>query len=119
VKLLKGDLFEGLKSLELEGKIDMVVSNPPYIARIDIEDLQEEVKHEPIEALNGGEDGLKFYKKIIPSSKKYLKKGGKVVLEIGYDQRESVSQIFEEENYEAIEVVKDLQGHDRVVIAEF
>lgn len=120
VKLIRGDSFQGLEPLGLEGKIDIVVSNPPYIPRQVIEGLQEEVKkYEPIEALSGGEDGLDFYRDIIPSSKKYLKKGGKIALEIGFDQGESVSQLFREEGYKEIDVVKDLQGLDRVVAAIF
>ncbi len=119
VKLLKGDLFKGIKSLKLERKVDIVVSNPPYIPKGIIANLQEEVKtYEPIEALNGGEDGLNFYRIIIPESKKYLKKFGKLVLEIGYDQGESVYHMFKNEGYENIEIIKDLQGHDRVVVGD-
>lgn len=119
VKLLKGDLFKGIESLHLEEKVDIIVSNPPYIPSETIENLQEEVKkYEPIEALDGGKDGLYFYRRIIPESKKYLNKTGILTLEIGYDQGEKVSTIFETEGYENIEIIKDLQGHDRVVVGQ-
>ncbi len=119
VKLLKGDLFQGIESLQLEKKVDIIISNPPYIPNKTIEGLQDEVKkYEPIEALDGGEDGLNFYRRIIPESRKYLKKSGLVALEIGYDQGEKVSSLFKYEGYENIRIIKDLQGLDRVVVGE-
>lgn len=119
VRLLKGDLFKGIENLNLEEKVDIIVSNPPYIPSKTINSLQEEVKkHEPIKALDGGEDGLDFYRRIVPESKKYLNKTGLLVLEIGYDQGEKVSNIFKAEGYRDIEIIKDLQGHDRVVVGK-
>ncbi len=119
VKLLKGDLFQGIKPLQLEGKVDIILSNPPYIPSKTIESLQDEVKkYEPMEALDGGEDGLDFYRRIIPESKKYLNKSGILVFEIGYDQGEKVSSLFKDEGYENIKIIKDLQGLNRVVVGE-
>jgi len=116
VKLYKGDLFEGIEGLGLEGKFHIIASNPPYIARKDIDSLQREVKdYEPIEALYGGEDGLDYYRRIIPDSKKYLREEGLLVLEIGFDQGKDVVHMMEEEGFKEVKVIKDLQGLDRVV----
>lgn len=112
VKLYKGDLFEGLEEM----KFHIIASNPPYIPDKDIKTLQKEVKYyEPITALAGGEDGLDFYRKIIPKSKDYLNHEGLLILEIGYDQGLRVKKIFKNEGYKDIGVLKDLQGLDRVV----
>lgn len=119
VKLLKGDLFQGIKYLQLEKKADIIISNPPYIPTKIIDNLQDEVKkYEPIEALDGGKDGLDFYRKIIPESTKYLNKAGFVALEIGYDQGKKVYSFFKDEGYKNIKIIKDLQGFDRVVVGE-
>lgn len=116
VVLCKGDMFCGIKPLQLGGKIDIIVSNPPYIPTEDIEKLQVEVKdYEPRRALDGGMDGLDFYNKIIPESKDYLIKGGILAFEIGYDQGEIVKDIFIKEGFKDVKVIKDLQGLDRVV----
>ena len=119
VKLLKSDLFEGIKSLQLEGKIDIIVSNPPYIPPKVIETLQPEVKdYEPRGALDGGEDGLCYYRRIIPDSKVYLKNNGIVAFEIGFDQ-EDVRNIFLREGFSNVDILKDLQGLDRVIVGTF
>lgn len=116
VVLCKGDMFCGIKPLQLGRKIDIIVSNPPYIPTKDIENLQVEVRdYEPRRALDGGIDGLDFYNKIIPESKYYLKKDGILVFEIGYDQGEIVKDIFIKEGFKDVKVIKDLQGLDRVV----
>ena len=120
VKLLKSDLFEGIKSLQLEGKIDIIVSNPPYIPPKVIETLQPEVKdYEPRRALDGGEDGLDYYRRIIPDSKVYLKNNGIVAFEIGFDQGEDVRNIFLREGFSKVDILKDLQGLDRVIVGTF
>jgi len=120
VKLLKSDLFEGIKSLQLEGKIDIIVSNPPYIPPKVIETLQPEVKdYEPRGALDGGEDGLCYYRRIIPDSKVYLKNNGIVAFEIGFDQGEDVRNIFLREGFSKVDILKDLQGLDRVIVGTF
>lgn len=117
VVLCNGDMYDGIKPLQLEGKIDIIVSNPPYIPTEDIEGLQVEVSvYEPKSALDGGVDGLKYYKRLIPESKHYLKKDGILAFEIGHDQANRVKNIFIEEGFQNVEVVVDLQGLDRVVV---
>ena len=112
VTLLKSDLFERIT----EKGFDMILSNPPYIATKEIEHLMEEVKdHEPRMALDGKEDGLYFYDRIIREGKEYLKKEGMLFFEIGYDQAEAVTRMMEENGYRDVTVVKDLAGLDRVV----
>lgn len=113
----KGDLFQGIEGLDLKGKFHIIASNPPYISRNEIEKLQIEVKdYEPRLALDGGEDGLDFYRRITKDSKSYLTSGGLLIYEIGYDQGKSVMEILEKEGYSDIEILKDLQGHNRVVL---
>ena len=108
--LLQSDLFE-----QVNGTYDMIVSNPPYIASEVITTLSEEVKdHEPMMALDGGTDGLDFYRIIIEKSPAYLAPKGMLFFEIGYDQGASVSQLMEK-NFENIHVIQDLAGLDRVV----
>ena len=101
----------------INGKYDIIVSNPPYIESAVIETLMEEVReHEPRMALDGKEDGLYFYREITKQAGVYLNAGGILAFEIGYNQGEAVSQMLKEEQYEEIKVVKDLAGLDRVVI---
>ncbi len=115
VSFIQSDLFE-----EVEGKYDIIVSNPPYIATHEIKNLSDEVKlHDPFIALDGKEDGLFFYRRIIESLSEYLNVDGRVFFEIGYDQGESVSNLLRENGYSEIEVIKDLAGLDRVVKATY
>ena len=101
---------------KVEGTYDIIVSNPPYIRTSVIKELQEEVKlHDPYAALDGKEDGLFFYREIIKKSKEYLKKGGRLYFEIGYDQGEDVKKLMEEAGFSEVTVKKDLAGLDRVV----
>ena len=110
-ELMQSDLFE-----QIEGRFDLIVSNPPYIRREEIAGLMEEVRiYEPFMALDGHEDGLYFYRRISKEGPRYLKPGGRVCLEIGYDQGESVAGLLEEAGFAEIEVVRDLAGLDRVV----
>ena len=112
---LVSDLFESV-----EGTFDLITSNPPYIPTKVIETLDPEVKdYEPMAALDGGEDGLTFYRLIAAKAKQYLKRGGMIFLEIGYDQGEDVCEIMKENGYRHIEVKKDLAGLDRIVSAHF
>ena len=107
----QSDLFD-----KVEGKYDVIVSNPPYIPTTIIQELEEEVKlHDPICALDGKEDGLYFYRKIIAESKQYLKLNGWLYFEIGHDQALSVQQLMEEAGFQSITVKKDLAGLDRVI----
>ena len=94
----------------------MIVSNPPYIKREEIESLMDEVRlHEPYMALDGHEDGLYFYRRIVEEAPGYLRKGGGLFLEIGWDQGESVSELLRQQGFSDVKVVKDLAGLDRVV----
>lgn len=105
------DLFD-----KVEGQFDVILSNPPYIKTEVIDTLQEEVKdHDPMLALDGGMDGLIFYKRIADEAANYLKNEGKILLEIGHDQAEAVSFILKEAGFTEINVIKDLSGNDRVV----
>ena len=108
------DLFESPDYIG-DSLFDAVISNPPYIPSKDIEGLSEEVKKEPIAALDGGEDGLDFYRHIINEYAKYLKTDGALIFEIGYDQGEALRSISECCGY-VCEIFKDLEGNDRVAI---
>lgn len=114
-EFLKTDLFPGEES----GKFDVIVSNPPYIASDIIGTLAPEVKDfEPMLALDGDADGLKFYRRIIKEAPKYLYSSGYLIMEIGYDQAEAVTELLNEAgSYHDIEVIKDYAGNDRVVRA--
>ncbi len=115
VEFLKSDLFSAIKNSD--NKFDVIVSNPPYIPKKDIVDLHTQVKdYEPYNALEGGEDGLNFYREITKQSVKYLKQGGILAYEVGYDQAEDVELIMKNNGYSRIYKKKDIQGIDRVVI---
>lgn len=108
------DLFEGI-----EGVFDIIVSNPPYIASGKIPGLMEEVRgFEPLLALDGGADGLDFYRRIIKDARDFLKPGGWLGLEIGYDQREAVEELLRRQGFIRTETLQDLAGLDRTVWAE-
>lgn len=110
-EFIHSDLFENI-----EGVFDAIVSNPPYIPKEDIKSLMREVKdHEPLSALDGGDDGLDFYREITKQSRKYLKDGGMLFYEIGYNQSEDLHKIMEENGFEKVTTVKDYAGLDRVV----
>ena len=96
-------------------KYDLIVSNPPYIPTKDIAALSEEVRREPFGALDGGEDGLVFYRRIITGAKEHLRKGGDLLLEIGYDQAADVTEIMKANGFMEVQTVKDFGGNDRVV----
>lgn len=106
-----GDLFDHIK-----GKYDMIVSNPPYIRTDEIPKLMPEVQNfEPVQALDGKEDGLYFYRRIVTEAKDYLNEGGYLLFEIGFDQGEDVSELMEQAGFANVRVIKDLAGNDRVV----
>lgn len=110
-RLVQGDLFE-----PVTGTFDLIVSNPPYIASAEIETLTPEVReHEPRMALDGTADGLFFYRRIVQESPSYLKEGGWLCMEIGYDQGAAVQQLMEARGFVTVSVIKDLAGLDRVV----
>ena len=117
VDFYRGNLFQALEGLNMEGQFNIIVSNPPYISKKDIESLDIQVKDfEPRLALDGGEDGLDFYRKITGESKDFLTDGGLLIYEIGYDQGDLVKSILYKEGFQDISIIKDLQGHDRVVM---
>ena len=108
------DLFENI-----EGKYDVIISNPPYIATKEIEALEPEVRDmEPRMALDGMEDGLFFYRKIVSASVDHLNPEGWLMFEIGYDQGKAVSEMMKSAGYAEVKVIKDLAGLDRVVIGK-
>lgn len=114
-QFIQSDLFESI-----EGRFEYIVSNPPYIRKDMILTLMEEVRdHEPLIALDGGEDGLDFYRKITREATEHLYSGGMLFFEIGYDQGEAVKLLMEEEGYEEVTVSQDLAGLDRVVYGTF
>ena len=96
---------------------DIVICNPPYITKLEMLTLQKEVKKEPVTALFGGADGLKFYRLLCERAGEFLKKGGKMFVEIGYKQADDVKKLFENSGFEQVEVFKDFGGNDRVVSA--
>ncbi|HHW57432.1 MAG TPA: peptide chain release factor N(5)-glutamine methyltransferase [Clostridia bacterium] len=100
-------------------KFDFIVSNPPYVKKGELETLQEEVKKEPTIALNGGEDGLLFYKEIIEESNFYMNTKGALCFEIGYDQKDEITDLLRKAGLGNVEVIKDLSGIDRVIIAKY
>lgn len=115
IEFIKSDLFTAIENKGTE--FDVIVSNPPYIRKKDIETLHTQVKdYEPYNALEGGEDGLDFYRNITEQSKLYLSKGGILAYEVGHDQAEDVKHIMKHHGYTKIYTKKDLQGIDRVVI---
>ena len=112
ISFVKHDILSGMPKLD---KPQIIVSNPPYIPTGSLNSLQREViGYEPVAALDGGEDGLKFYKKIIHDAP--LGKGGLLAFEIGYDQGESVPRIMEDNGYKNIKLIRDLSGNPRVVL---
>lgn len=113
ITFINSDMFTNLN----EEKFDIIVSNPPYIRTEVIKDLENEVKKEPYMALDGGEDGLYFYKKIVQESYRYLKFGGYVCLEIGFDQKFDIIELIEnEEKFEKTYSKKDLYDNDRIIV---
>ena len=110
-RIIKSNLFENI-----QGKFDIIASNPPYIEREEISKLDINVQNEPVIALDGGIDGLDFYRKIADNANNYLNENGLLFLEIGYNQKESVTNIIENsKKYINAECIKDLSGNDRVV----
>ena len=108
----RSDLFDNVT-----GRFDLIVSNPPYIPTGELVGLMPEVRDfEPPEALDGKEDGLYFYRRIVAECSAYLKPGGWLLLEIGYDQGESVRALMEDAGFSGVRVVKDLAHNNRVVL---
>jgi release factor glutamine methyltransferase len=117
VKFIKGDLFKVVRNDDL---FDMIISNPPYIRTEEIKGLQPEVRDwEPLNALDGGEDGLDYYRLIIPESIQYLKNNGIVMFEHGDGQSDHIAVILNETGFRSIEMIKDYSGKERVIQARW
>lgn len=115
VTFLEGDLFE-----KVEGTFDVILSNPPYIRTGDIGDLMEEVRdHEPLLALDGGTDGLSFYRRIVRAAPQYLNSGGSLLFEIGFDEGQDVTEMLRQAGFREVRIIRDLNGLDRVVSSVF
>lgn len=113
-KFIQTNMFE-----KVEKKFDIIVSNPPYIETDTIKSLNKQVQNEPLLALDGGEDGLKFYRILVNEGYKYLNKDGYLCMEIGYNQKQKVEELLKQnEKYTSIYTLKDFNGNDRVVIAK-
>lgn len=112
IKFIHSNMFENVN-----GKFDVIISNPPYIKSKVINSLSENVKKEPILALDGGTDGLKFYKILANNAYQFLKPEGYLILEIGYDQKEEVKNLLMD-NYQNITCIKDMGENDRVIICK-
>lgn len=114
VKFILSNLFDNINDIDF----DIIVSNPPYITKEEMQQLEMQVKKEPEIALYGGIDGLDFYKKITKEAVKHLKIGGYLLFEIGYKQKEAVMEILKQNNFKNIRCVKDFNSLDRVIIGE-
>lgn len=115
IRFIKSDLFSAIKDKDI--KFDVIVSNPPYIRKSDMDTLHTQVKdYEPYNALEGGVDGLDFYRNITEQSHLYIKQGGILAYEVGHDQAQDVAMIMQNNGYTNIYTKKDIQGIDRVVI---
>ena len=111
VACIQGDLFE-----HIEGSFDLIVSNPPYIPSADVEELMPEVRdYEPGMALDGREDGLYFYRRIVKESVRYLRTGGYLCFEIAYNQGKEVAFLMKDAGFSQVVIKKDLAGLDRIV----
>ena len=118
INFIQSDMFEKFNEMK-NLKFDVIVSNPPYIETDNLETLPKEVQAEPKLALDGGKDGLKYYRKIADKGYMYLKDKGYILMEIGYNQNISVPELFKNNNeYKNIEIFKDLSNIDRVIKIE-
>ena len=113
VSFIKSNIFE-----EISGKFDIIISNPPYINESDYENLDERLYHEPKSALFAEENGLYFYKKIVSEANNYLNCGGKLVFEIGYDQKQSLFELLNKFDFKNLKCINDYNDFDRFIIAE-
>ncbi len=112
VEFVESDLFANLNK-----KFDVIVSNPPYIPKMEYDALDKEIlEYEPKSALLAEEDGLYFYRKILSESESYLNEKGRIYFEIGYNQSDRIKKIAENNGFTEIETVKDLNGFDRIMI---
>ena len=119
IRFLQGDMFKALGGTDDAYRgFDIITCNPPYIRRSEIHDLMREVRdYEPVMALDGGDDGLVFYRKLALEAGAFLRRKGMIMVEIGYDQADDVTRLFRGCHFKDIRVIKDLAGNDRVVTA--
>ena len=119
ISFYESDLFQNVPA-QWRGQLDAIVSNPPYIPKEDIAGLMTEVKDfEPINALDGGADGLDFYRAIVAEGRAWLKEGGWLFFEIGYDQGEALRTLLADFGYTEIGIRQDLAGLDRVAFGRY
>ena len=114
-----GDLLNALAGEQLEGKLDMIISNPPYIAHDEFGALEPEIGYEPRMALDGGKDGLNFYRLLAFGSRHFLKAGASLVLEMNSNKSAEISEIVKKNGFSIERIVKDYAGLDRVLIGKF
>jgi len=117
VEFIQSDLFSDSFFLDRSLRFDLIVSNPPYLTAEDMASLQPEVAHEPPMALDGGKDGLDFYRRIIPEAKKFLKPQGWLGFEVGAGQAPAVCEELKRNGYDDLKVFKDHQQFERVILA--
>jgi release factor glutamine methyltransferase len=111
-----GDLLSTVKKTK---SFDLIISNPPYIKSDDIKDLQPEIRDwEPLSALDGGRDGLVYYREIVPAARQILNDSGILMLELGDGYAQSLKEMFENSGYSSIEILKDYSGKERIVLSE-
>ena len=114
IRFLRANFFKGLSA-----KYDLIISNPPYVPCGQIRSLQPELQYEPLVALDGGSDGLASYRKIIKEAPDYLKDSGILIMEMGFNQRKYIEDIFKETEYfDIIEIIKDYNNIDRIIVAK-
>lgn len=116
IEFLAGDLLAPLAGRDLEGTIDILASNPPYVNASDVDQLQTEVRDwEPYAALFGGPEGLDFYRRLFEDADRYLKPDGFMVIEIGYDQFDAIEELSAAHSWEIVDVTRDLQDIPRTI----
>ena len=112
IHFIQSDMFDNIDGSE---RYDIIVSNPPYIPAADIEGLEPEVKYDPQIALDGGSDGLLFYRRLADEASDYLNDGGCIYMETGFDQGDDIAAIMRNRGYTDIRIFKDLAGHNRII----
>ena len=119
VRFLEGDLFGPLEELDIRGRVDMIVSNPPYVRSGELNTLQAEVRdYEPGTALFAGPEGTEIHQRIISAAPEYLRRHGTLIMEMGMGQAEALARLFKAtEAYSSVGILKDLAGIDRVIVA--
>ncbi|MFH1540737.1 MAG: peptide chain release factor N(5)-glutamine methyltransferase [Elusimicrobiota bacterium] len=117
ITFLQSDILNPTHRLQFTA-YDLIISNPPYIKSSEIKKLQKEIQYEPKMALDGGKDGLNFYRKIIPLSKKLLKKNGFLMFEIGYHHSQKVKKYMIENNFKDVEIKNDYSNEERVIYGQ-